>query len=168
MLFPVTSGFVFQQVDLSAVLEDKIQIPEFFLIVVTKNHVFGSNGLRKDIFQETACIDADFSLQQRDLKVSRAGFTERSCITQKQLEEAALPVQGERSDRGRHIEAGKSHSGFPKPQKAVFIPLHPGPLFQSGQDKPADLAVELCWYAVKNCPDFVFSVLLAYLAISDL
>lgn len=79
MLFPVTSGFVFQQVDLSAVLEDKIQFPEFFLIVVTKNHVFGSNGLCKDIFQETACIDADFSLQQRDLKVSQAGFTERSC-----------------------------------------------------------------------------------------
>ena len=162
MLFPVTSGFVFQQVDLSAVLEDKIQFPEFFLIVVTKNQVFGSNGLRKDIFQETACIDADFSLQQRDLKVSQAGFTERSCITQKQLEETALPVQGERSDRSRHIEAGRATPASRSHRKLFSYRCIRAPSFNL--DRTDRLVL------LSSCAGMLSKIarILAYLAISDL
>lgn len=168
MLFPVTSGFVFQQVDLSAVLEDKIQIPEFFLIVVTKNQVFGSNGLRKDIFQETACIDADFSLQQRDLKVPRLASQSDPVSHRNSLEKLRFPFRvsgvtgADTLKRGRATPASRSH------RKLFSYHCIRAPSFNLDRTNRLILLSSCAGMLSKIARILFFSVLLAYLAISDL
>ena len=154
MPLEILAGFHFQQVHLHPVLQDEIDLPGLLAVVVVELEPVSLEFLGHDVFQNTAHVDLQVTVQQRKLNIFHAGRAQQTRVPLKELKEIVFLIQPKGRLRFRHIITRQGHPRVRQPLEAVGIALLAAVGVQGRQDEAAVLFTQLGGDAVKDRPNF--------------